>query len=45
MADLVHARSKCQLVFFMAVLCAVGGNNGEAVTNEVYDEVNNKWQV
>ena len=44
-ADFVQERAKFQLVVFMNVLCAVGGNDGEFITVEAYDEVSDKWEL
>ena len=44
-AEFVHARAYCQFVIYMNVLCAVGGNDGESATVEVFDEINNKWEI
>ena len=45
LADFTQARSNFWFVMFKNVLCAVGGNDGDSITFEVYDEVSNKWEL
>ena len=40
-----QARARFQLGIFKNTLYAIGGNDGEAATVEVYDEVNDKWEL
>ena len=45
LADFTQVRSNFRFVMFKNVLCAVGGNDGDSVTLEVYDEGSDKWEL